>query len=91
MQHIISNFQQIKVMLMVNKIMLSLFSMAEVFPLIYQMQHIISNFQPITEMLRLSITTGGASLRVSASIEIFQTPSETSKFQLTLAVQTDIL
>jgi hypothetical protein len=56
-QHIISNFQQIKEMLMVNGVMANVFDLGSVFQLILDQQHIISNFQLITDIPKVSTTS----------------------------------
>jgi hypothetical protein len=48
---IISNYEPIKEMLMVNSDMVSVFCLVKVFQLIHEVLHIISNSQLITEML----------------------------------------
>jgi hypothetical protein len=48
--HIISNFEPIKQMLLLNSILASVFRMVKVFQLICEMLHIISNSQSIKEM-----------------------------------------
>jgi hypothetical protein len=47
------NVQQIKAMLVVNAIMVSVFVMVKAFQLIYEMQHIILSFDLIKNMLMI--------------------------------------
>jgi hypothetical protein len=64
-QHIISNFPQIKEMLLVNAGMASVFVMGQEFHQILSQQHIISNFQQIKDMVM--VNAGMASVFVMGS------------------------
>jgi hypothetical protein len=55
LRHIVSNFQQIEEMLMVNAVMASVFEMGQGFHEILSQQHIISNFQQIKDMLLVNV------------------------------------
>jgi hypothetical protein len=55
-QHIMSNFQQIKEMLMVNAVMVSVFEMGQGFQKIFNQQHIISTFQQVKDIPRDNTT-----------------------------------